>query len=262
MTPTPTWTPECQARLVYVGETVPDGTEFKPGETFDKVWRIRNDSPCPWPGGSLRFSSGDRMGASASASVPAIPQGKTYDISLPMQAPSSPGDYLGKWLLSQPDGSSLVLMVAITVRPPGVEIPDLYGKTVSDANRQLDELRFGYTWKDGCDAGAKQGTVIDQAPKAGTYHVPQNTTVVLTRNMCQAVSINFWADRTEITAGRVHEPALGRGERQHHPPQWQGGDRPRNPRVLPAADPHLDPDGEARQRDHGAAGDDRSQSTA
>ena len=48
--------------------TVPDGTNYAPGTTFKKTWRLKNIGTCAWGSTdvSLIFDSGERMGAPAS----------------------------------------------------------------------------------------------------------------------------------------------------------------------------------------------------
>ena len=85
--------------------TVPDGTEFKPGESFTKTWRILSCGCVPWPDGTnWVFVSGDLMGAPESISVPHTPLSKTADISVNMVAPDEPGTYEGCWQMQDPNG--------------------------------------------------------------------------------------------------------------------------------------------------------------
>ena len=50
-------------RAQFVGDvTVPDGTEFDPGEDFTKTWRIMNNGSCTWTTSyDAIFYSGEKM---------------------------------------------------------------------------------------------------------------------------------------------------------------------------------------------------------
>jgi hypothetical protein len=48
-TPPPTLTPVPCDRAAFVADvTVPDGTNFAPGTTFVKTWRLKNNGSCTW----------------------------------------------------------------------------------------------------------------------------------------------------------------------------------------------------------------------
>ena len=73
LTPTLTVTPTVEIsgedKLEFVADvTVPDGTIFKPGDTFVKTWKLKNSGTSTWGSGhSLVFVSGEQMGAPALA---------------------------------------------------------------------------------------------------------------------------------------------------------------------------------------------------
>ena len=104
--PPPTTEEECTLGSGFVSDvTVPDDTEFAPGESFIKTWRLRNTGTCPWePGTVLVFSSGDQMGGPASVTVGPVVPGATTDVSVNQTAPMAPGTYRGNWQLQTPAG--------------------------------------------------------------------------------------------------------------------------------------------------------------
>ncbi|MHC5954166.1 NBR1-Ig-like domain-containing protein, partial [Streptococcus pyogenes] len=57
----PTATATCDLAQFIKDVTIPDGTNFNPGDTFTKTWRLRNIGTCAWSGYSLIFDSGDSM---------------------------------------------------------------------------------------------------------------------------------------------------------------------------------------------------------
>jgi hypothetical protein len=107
--PTPTNSPTptpCLPDAAFVADvTVPDGTVLMPGETFEKVWRIRSSGCAPWPAGTRWvFISGDRMGAPGAVAVGDIPVGETANIAVLMVVPDVPGTYKGFWQMQAPGG--------------------------------------------------------------------------------------------------------------------------------------------------------------
>ena len=104
---TATFTPmPCVYGSSYVADvTIPDGTQVGMGQSFNKVWRIRNSGTCPWsPGTTLAFAGGFQMGAPASVIVPQTAPGATADVGVTMVAPTAPGAYSGVWQMRDPVG--------------------------------------------------------------------------------------------------------------------------------------------------------------
>jgi hypothetical protein len=117
----------CTLNARYVSDvTVPDNTEFDPGEAFTKVWRVRNSGTCAWETGSqLVFISGEQLDGPAAVDVPAVAPGSTTDASVDLTAPTEPGTYRGNWQLQGPDGARFgsVIYVQIVVPSPATETP-------------------------------------------------------------------------------------------------------------------------------------------
>jgi hypothetical protein len=94
-------------KLEFVRDvTVPDGTQFKPGEAFVKTWQLKNTGTSTWtPQYALVYSSGEQMGAPASIPLSGnTPPGGTADVSVNLTAPQTPGSYFGFWMLRGPSG--------------------------------------------------------------------------------------------------------------------------------------------------------------
>lgn len=87
--------------------TVPDGTTYTPGTTFQKTWRLKNIGTCTWSTSyALVFSSGEQMGAPAAVNFPHnVAPGGTVDLSVTMTAPSSAGHYFSYWKLRNAGGA-------------------------------------------------------------------------------------------------------------------------------------------------------------
>ena len=120
-TPTITPTPIPCNKPKFQSETIPDGTEMDPGETFVKSWRIKNDGTCAWNTNyKLVFDSGDKMGGPSSKNLTnTIEPGEIANFSVNLTAPSTNGEYKGFWKL-QSDKSEQFgnYWVQIRVGPP------------------------------------------------------------------------------------------------------------------------------------------------
>jgi hypothetical protein len=133
-TPTPTDTPTplpptdtpipCN-QAVFEGDiTIPDNTLVDPGQTLNKVWRLRNTGSCTWtPDYQVVFNQGDGMGVSSqyrqSLTSGSVAPGQMIDISVNLAAPSAKGVYRGDWSLNDPVGRIVArFFVVIEVRAP------------------------------------------------------------------------------------------------------------------------------------------------
>ena len=107
-TPTITVTEEPCDRASFVKDvTIPDGTNFDPGDDFTKTWRLKNTGSCTWTSGySLIFDHGDSMDGPASKQLTSgtVAPGQTIDVSVDLTAPNTPGDYKGYWKLRNSSG--------------------------------------------------------------------------------------------------------------------------------------------------------------
>ncbi len=132
-TPTPTLTPTeivCD-KVEFVDDiTVEDKTQFSPGESFEKIWRLKNVGSCTWTSAySLVFDSGDALGAPASQQLTTgtVAPGQMIDIAVTLTAPDDPGTYTGYFKLRSP--SSLVFGLGSKNEPfwVKIEVPELSG---------------------------------------------------------------------------------------------------------------------------------------
>lgn len=99
--------PECSNEAIFVDDvTIPDGTEFSPGASFSKTWRVRNAGTCSWsPDYALTFVGGDQLGAPATIALSAtVNPGESVDLTVPLTAPSAEGSYRGDWKIQNEDG--------------------------------------------------------------------------------------------------------------------------------------------------------------
>ena len=92
-----------------IGETIKDGTVFKPGQTFAKTWTLRNEGDCDWTTGyTLKFIEGNRLNGESSVKVPSVIEpGEDITFQVNLKAPDAPGDYTGVWQLFADDDEEL-----------------------------------------------------------------------------------------------------------------------------------------------------------
>jgi len=116
--PLPTETPEpaapvvevtatgCVDSLSFVADvTIPDGTVVSPGSTMDKRWEVKNTGTCNWNEKyTLRFISGDQMGADPEQALYPALSGTQAIIRIVFTAPSEPGTYRSAWQAYNPAG--------------------------------------------------------------------------------------------------------------------------------------------------------------
>ena len=120
VTPTPTPIP-CTYNSAYVADvTIPDGTVVGPGQSFYKIWRIKNTGTCHW-GTDVQLALVGGFGMGAPVSVPALAtaSGGTADIGVSAFAPSQPGRYENVWQLKDPFGQPFGARITIVIDVPG-----------------------------------------------------------------------------------------------------------------------------------------------
>ncbi|MCJ7824380.1 MAG: NBR1-Ig-like domain-containing protein, partial [Anaerolineales bacterium] len=114
-TPPPTFTPvpsataiPCDRADFITDVTVPDGSDYSPGDVFTKTWRLKNTGSCTWTSGyDLVFDHGDQMGAPAAVQLTSSTVGtnQTVDVSVQLTAPGSEGNYKGYFKLRNSQGA-------------------------------------------------------------------------------------------------------------------------------------------------------------
>jgi len=92
--------------LTFVSDvTIPDNTQMDPGEAFTKTWKVQNSGSCAWETGfKFKSTGGVGMGSSEVTISSSVASGATYDISVPMTAPTSTGTARSNWRMSTAAG--------------------------------------------------------------------------------------------------------------------------------------------------------------
>lgn len=109
MTPSPTITPTeitCNWANFVRDVTIPDGTEISSGATFRKTWRLQNFGACSWTADyDFVFVEGQSFNAPLRVGMPkTVAPGDIVDISLLLEAPTTPGEYTGYFILADEEG--------------------------------------------------------------------------------------------------------------------------------------------------------------
>jgi hypothetical protein len=111
----------------WVSQSIPDGTIFDPGETFTMTWNLKNVGTSTWTVSYLlRFYSGDAFGAPTEILLGrAVLPGETVAISIPMKAPTRPGDYRSDWVMADEARANFKqpVFLKITVLAPPTSTP-------------------------------------------------------------------------------------------------------------------------------------------
>ena len=117
----PTASP-CYKLLYKNVETIPDGTQMDPGQTFTKMWKVQNNGGCAWaPGFKFGLIGGEAMGGKTLTLTEPVPVGAITELSIEMVAPSDrTGDIRGTWQLSDANGAYFgdALFVVISMGEP------------------------------------------------------------------------------------------------------------------------------------------------
>ncbi len=100
--------------------TIPDGTQFLPGQPLLKKWGVQNTGTCDWgPNYRLAFIGGDSLAAASELALYPARAGAEATWEIPMVAPQTPGAYTSRWQARDPAGNlfGAVVFIKITVIP-------------------------------------------------------------------------------------------------------------------------------------------------
>jgi hypothetical protein len=88
-------------------ETIPDNTTMTKGQSFTKVWRMKNTGTTTWTTSyKLAYESGVQFGGSTSVNLSRnVAPNETIDITVSMIAPNSTGTQQSNWKLKNAAGS-------------------------------------------------------------------------------------------------------------------------------------------------------------
>ncbi len=103
----------------FTGETIPDKTEMKPGQAFNKSWNFTNSGTCEWGNGYIfAFKSGDRLQGDNFRFIyekDFVKPGKGIAFIIAMTAPMKEGEYIGYWQMKNDAGQWFGSLVSVDI---------------------------------------------------------------------------------------------------------------------------------------------------
>lgn len=97
--------PPIPDKMEYISQSIADNTKFSPGQTFTMNWTIKNIGTTTWDTNyRVRFFGGVRCGAADDAIGGTVKPNDTYEVSMKMTTPTTPGSYSSLWVITNPDG--------------------------------------------------------------------------------------------------------------------------------------------------------------
>lgn len=100
--------------------TIPNNTKLSAGETFTKIWRIKNTGTCAWTAGyKFTYIGGELFQSDTRKIRTTVGVGGTLDLSLNMVAPNSPGTYSSFWRMADESGQLFGTAFSVVIIIPG-----------------------------------------------------------------------------------------------------------------------------------------------
>ncbi|MEZ4771022.1 MAG: transporter substrate-binding domain-containing protein [Caldilineales bacterium] len=113
-----------------------------PGQSFTKSWRVRNSGTCTWDSNYvLAYDHGNvpaaQMGGQPVAVRGTVAPGQTYDFSVNLVAPTTPGVYQGFWQMRNPNNVPFGETIWVGIRVPAPPQP-----TVAPTQTPVANINF------------------------------------------------------------------------------------------------------------------------
>lgn len=100
-------TASCYSMAFVSDVNIPDNTSMKPGQTFTKTWRVKNNGTCAWEAGfKFAFTGGNSLGGATLTLNKAISPGTETELSIAMTAPNTSGSYQSNWRMANASGTN------------------------------------------------------------------------------------------------------------------------------------------------------------
>jgi hypothetical protein len=163
----------CAYDAAFVGDiTLPDFTVVAPGQSLNKVWRLKNSGTCTWDATTvLSYIGGVQMAASPTIPVPWTPVGGTVDLSLAAVAPPGAGSFMTVWQLRNKAGELFGPRMTLVVK---VEAP-------------------------AAPTSAPQQPQYTLGTPSAPYQSPAGTSTYVTPTpTLRPLTIDFWSDDTHL----------------------------------------------------------------
>jgi len=220
-TSTPSATPKGSAQditVIFIGETIPDGTNFQPGQAFQKTWTIKNGGIEDWNKNFELVSTSSNPVNESLGSPEHIPltqdvkPGETIQIKVDLVAPKQDGQYTVFYELR--DGTGTLVPNSqkwVTITDGNIPVSNSMGVNAQlltaymenseftvDFCMQLPDGRQWYPWNVLLLVNQQ-----DYSP-SGSRIDPVGAT---TSNKCFSFSFPVW-----ITSGTTYQLSIGKVE--------------------------------------------------
>jgi hypothetical protein len=187
---------------VYVADvTVPDGTQFRPGERFTKTWRLQNSGTNTWTTDyALTFFGGAQLSAPAAVQLPtSVVSGSTVDVSVEMVAPQGTGNYRGFWKMRNASGAQFDFAVYVDINVTG-GTPGAPGGSLTPGPSATP----GPSPTPGPGGGAVSDLLL-VVDDASTTDCPHTFTFTASFRLSEASSVTYLLEAGSDTAGFIFD---------------------------------------------------------
>lgn len=103
----------------FIGETVPDKTEFDAQKEFSKAWSLQNVGTCTWDEGYMfAFKSGERLSGNDIKIVNEVDftkPGESQAFVVKLAAPKQAGEFIGYWQMKSDEGTWFGSLVSVYI---------------------------------------------------------------------------------------------------------------------------------------------------
>jgi hypothetical protein len=94
-------------KYVFLGQSIPDKTQVRPGTQLTIIWTIKNDGAAAWSTDyTMRYFSGIKASQDVYKFTKVVATDKTIDLMVTITAPSENGDYGTWWKLTNAQGKN------------------------------------------------------------------------------------------------------------------------------------------------------------
>ena len=128
---------DCEKAVEFVEDvSIPDYTVVDRGDTFVKIWRVRNSGSCTWtPAYHVIYAQGNPTEWQAMAIAEIVPPGEETEVGITVQSPAYPGIYQAWWQLADEEGQQFgdQLGLLFEAPKPATDIPG-YGVVEGEIN--------------------------------------------------------------------------------------------------------------------------------
>lgn len=128
---------DCEDDAEFVEDvSIPDYTKVERGETFVKIWRVRNSGTCTWtPRYDVMYAQGNPTEWESMAITEIVPPGQETEVGITIRSPEYPGIYQAWWQIADEKQEQFGDMLALLFEapPPATDIPG-YGVIEGEIN--------------------------------------------------------------------------------------------------------------------------------